>query len=212
MGLLQSVTKPTQAASAQVASADSDADWLLVQRAQAGEMAAFNVLVKKYRERLYSVIYNLTANREDTADLTQDAFVKAFQSIGRFQGRSAFFTWLYRIGVNTALSHLKKNRFRRFLSFETLQESALKEDVFTAMADDSGADKSLFMNELQERLNESLQKLSHKHRTAVVLFEIEGLSHQEIGEIMGCSEGTARSRVHYAKQQLQGLLKDYIQR
>lgn len=214
MGSLDSVTKPHQATAARVASADSDADWLLVQRAQAGEIAAFNVLVKKYRERLYSVIYNLTANREDTADLTQDAFIKAFQSIGRFQGRSAFFTWLYRIGVNTALSHLKKNRFRRFLSFETLQESASHEDVLAAMADDSGAgaDKSLFMNELQERLNESLQKLSHKHRTAVVLFEIEGLSHQEIGEIMGCSEGTARSRVHYAKQQLQGLLKDYIQR
>jgi RNA polymerase sigma-70 factor (ECF subfamily) len=210
--LFQSVMKPAQAASLPLASQDSDADWDLVQRAQSGEIAAFNVLVKKYRERLYSVIYNLTANREDTADLTQDAFVKAFQSIGRFQGRSSFFTWLYRIGVNTALSHLKRNRFRRFLSFETLQESVSQEEALVAMAEGSGSDKCLFMSELQERLNESLQKLSHKHRTAVVLFEIEGLSHQEIGAIMGCSEGTARSRVHYAKQQLQGLLKDYIQR
>ena len=212
MGPIQTVTESMQAVDKRVQSADADADWVVVQRAQAGDIVAFNVLVRKYRERLYSVIYNLTANREDTADLTQDAFVKAFQSIGRFQGRSSFFTWLYRIAVNTALTHLKKNRFRRFLSFETLQESASHEDVVTAMADDSGGDKSLFMNELQEKLNESLQKLSHKHRTAIVLFEIEGLSHHEIAEVMGCSEGTARSRVHYAKQQLQGLLKDYIQR
>ncbi len=189
----------------------SDSDQLLVARVQGGDVAAFDSLVRKYRERLYAVIYNLTSNREDAADLTQEAFIKAFSSINRFKGNSAFFTWLYRIGVNATLTHLKRNRFRRFFSLEKIQEEGSHAQVLEALAAKHKSDQGALLNELQEKLNEALQKLSPKHRTVVVLFEIEGLSHQEIAEVMECSVGTVRSRLHYAKQQLQADLQPFLE-
>ncbi len=185
-------------------------DASLVERAQKGDLDAFDSLTIKYRQRLLSVIYNMTSNREDAADLTQEAFVKAFRSIGRFKGKSSFFTWLYRIGVNVTLSHLQKNKARRFFSFENLSEEVNQETAFEILASRSKTERPTLLNELQEKLNEALQKLSNKHRTIVVLFEIEGLSHKQIAEIMKCSEGTVRSRLHYAKQQLQAYLSDYL--
>ena len=186
------------------------ADMVLVNRVQNGDVTAFDTLVRKYRERLYGIIYNLTSNREDAADLTQEAFIKALSSITRFQGKSAFFTWLYRIGVNTTLSHLKRNRFRRFFSLENIQEEGSHAAVLEVLAAKHKTEKGALLSELQEKLNDAMQKLSPKHRTVVVLFEIEGLSHQEIADVVGCSVGTVRSRLHYAKQQLQAYLKDFI--
>ncbi len=185
-------------------------DMELVLKVQAGDICSFDKLVVKYRDRLYSVIYNMTSNREETADLTQDSFIKAFRSINRFKGKSSFFTWLYRIGVNTTLSHLKKNRFRRFFSFDNLSEEASQSEAFEALSAKNQTEKHTLMNELQEKLNDALQSLSMKHRTIVVLHEIDGLSHGEIADIVKCSEGTVRSRLHYAKKQLQKSLKRYI--
>lgn len=185
-------------------------DMLLVQKVQSGDVAVFDKLVRKYRERLFSIIYNLTSNREDSADLTQEAFIKAFRSIRKFKGNSSFFTWIYRIAVNTSISHLKKNRFRRFFSFETIQEEGASAEILDILSSKVNPNKPVFLKELQEKLNESLQSLSIPHRTVIVLHEVEGLSHQEIARIAGCSEGTVRSRLHYAKQQLQVLLKDYL--
>ena len=208
MALSQTATKELTTNPAQVAEASEDA--VLVQRVQAGDVAAFDRLVIKYRERLFSIVYNLTSNREDTADLVQESFIKAFSSIGRFQGKSSFFTWLYRIAVNTTLSQLKKNRLRRFFSLENINDEASSKEIIEALSAKVRTEKGALVRELQERLNEALQKLSPKHRTVVVLFEIEGLSHHEISEIMKCSVGTVRSRLHYAKQQLQSYLQDYL--
>lgn len=192
---------------------EADADLEIVRRVQAGEVAAFDTLIRKYRERLYGVVYNLTSNREDAADLTQDAFIKAFQSIQRFSGQSSFFTWLYRIAVNSTISHLRKHRLRSFFSLETVDsEAPVAKDVIDALIDNSGAERDAFVRELQERLNDAMQKLSIKHRTVVTLFEIDGLSHQEIAEVMDCSVGTVRSRLHYAKQLLQAELQPYLRR
>jgi len=188
-----------------------DDDLALVSRVQSGDMAAFDVLTHKYRERIYSIVYNVTSNREDAADLTQDAFVKAFTSISSFKGKSSFFTWLYRIAVNCALTHIKKNRLRRFFSFDNIDEEMAPSEIVESLSQkDPGGDRTSQLSELQEKLNESLQKLSPKHRTVVILFEIEGLSHQEIAEVMHTSEGTVRSRLHYAKAQLQADLQSYI--
>lgn len=189
---------------------EADVDAVYVQRAQDGDISAFDYLVNKYRERLFSIVYNMTSNREDAADLTQEAFIKAFSSIKRFRGKSSFFTWLYRIAVNTALSHLKRNRFRRFFSLENINDEASSTEIVEALSVKTKTEKGAMISELQERLNEALQKLSPKHRTVVVLFEIEGLSHQEISDVMNCSVGTVRSRLHYAKQQLQAYLQDYL--
>ena len=188
----------------------ADSDLEIVLKVQSGDVAAFDRLIVKYRERLYSVIYNLTSNREDTNDLTQDTFIKAFRSIRKFKGNSSFYTWLYRIGVNTTLNHLKKNRLRQFFSFETIDTELSQSDLVHFLAAKARTDKPTFIKELQEKLNEALQKLSLKHRTVVVLFEIEGLSHQEIAQITRVSVGTVRSRLHYAKQALQNSLKEYL--
>ena len=189
---------------------EADADLSIVKRVQAGEVAAFDQLILKYRERVFGIIYNLTSNREDASDLTQDAFIKAFQSINRFQGHCSFFTLLYRIAVNGALSHLRKNRLRTFFSLEKLHEDGTNAQILDQLTDKKGADRGTYLKELQEKLNEALQKLSIPHRTVITLFEIDGLGHAEIAEIMGCTEGTVRSRLHYAKQFLQGEMGKYL--
>jgi RNA polymerase sigma factor (sigma-70 family) len=189
---------------------EADADLAVVKQVQAGDVAAFDRLILKYRERVFGVVYNLTANREDAADLTQDAFIKAFQAINRFQGHCSFFTWLYKIAVNTTLGHLRKNRLRSFFSLEKLNEDGTNTEVLEQLTDKRGADRDAYLRELQEKLNEALQKLSIPHRTVITLFEIDGLSHSEIAEVVGCSEGTVRSRLHYAKQFLQGELGKYL--
>jgi RNA polymerase sigma-70 factor (ECF subfamily) len=189
---------------------EADADLIVVRQVQAGEVAAFDRLILKYRERVFGIVYNLTANREDASDLTQDTFIKAFQAINRFQGHCSFFTWLYKIAVNTTLGHLRKNRLRNFFSLEKLSEDGTNTEVLEQLTDKRGADRDTYLKELQEKLNEALQKLSIPHRTVITLFEIDGLSHSEIAEVVGCSEGTVRSRLHYAKQFLQGELGKYL--
>ena len=192
---------------------EADDDWSLVQRVQAGEAAPFDTLVLRYRERLYSIIYNLVGNREDAADLTQESFIKAFRAVHRFAGDSSFFTWLYRIGINAAYGHMRKARLRRFFSLDRVDdEDQPSAEVIAALTDTRGADRDAFVGELQEKLNEAMHKLSIKHRTVVTLFEIEGLSHQQVADIMDCSEGTVRSRLHYAKQLLQAELQSYVRR
>jgi RNA polymerase sigma factor (sigma-70 family) len=189
---------------------EADADLTVVKQVQAGDVAAFDRLILKYRERVFGVVYNLTANREDASDLTQDTFIKAFQSINRFQGHCSYFTWLYKIAINTTLSHLRKNRARSFFSLEKITEDGTNTQVIDQLTDKKGADRDACLQELKEKLNEALQKLSIPHRTVITLFEIDGLSHSEIAEVMGCSEGTVRSRLHYAKQFLQGELGKYL--
>jgi RNA polymerase sigma-70 factor (ECF subfamily) len=208
MSVIKTITKPL--VSSPERRLEADEDLVIVRKIQAGDVDSFDSLILKYRERVYSVIYNLTSNREDASDLTQEAFIKAFQSIKRFKGQSSFFTWLYRIALNTSLTHLRKNKLRRFFSFEKMVEEDHTEGFIENLKTESDSDKAALMNELQERLNDAFQKLSVKHRTVITLFEIDGLSHKEISDIVGTSIGTVRSRLHYAKQFLQGELKDYI--
>lgn len=192
---------------------EADADLVVVRQVQAGDVAAFDRLISKYRERVFGIVYNMTSNREDAADLTQDTFIKAFQSIQRFGGQSSFFTWLYRIAVNSTLSHLRKSRLRSFFSLEGIDaDEPVSREIVAALTDKTGVDRDSYVRELQEKLNEAMQKLSITHRTVVTLFEIDGLSHQEIAEVMGCSVGTVRSRLHYAKQLLQSELQPYLRR
>ncbi len=192
---------------------EADSDMETVRRVQAGDVAAFDKLILKYRERVYGIIYNMTSSREDAADLTQDSFIKAFQSIQRFGGQSSFFTWLYRIAINSTLSHLRKSRLRSFFSLESVNaDEPVSKEIIAALTDKTGVERDTFVRELQEKLNDAMQKLSINHRTVVTLFEIDGLSHQEIAEVMNCSVGTVRSRLHYAKQLLQAEMQPYMRR
>ena len=206
---MQSIAEGSNSLANQRNSVDEVED--LVTYALNGDFVAFDKIVGLYKERLYSVIYNMTFNHEDAADLTQDTFVKAFRSLSKFKRKSTFFTWLYRIGVNMTLTHLKKKRARKFFSFDQILSGEISnKEIASLSSKETSSVKKTLLNELHEKLNEALSKLSDKHRTIVVLFEIDGLSHKEIASIMKCTEGTVRSRLHYAKLQLQSLLGEYI--
>ena len=208
MAITESVSNPAFSGEEEVS--ERDLDWGVVQSVQAGKVGAFDILVQKYREHIFSVIYNMTSNREDASDLTQETFIKAFQAIGRFKGKSSFFTWIYRIAINHTMTFLKKRNRRRFISYEKIDEEVSRTEIFEHLTAKSRSEKGVLVSELQEKLNDALQKLSDKHRTVVILHEIQGLEHAEIAEITKVSIGTVRSRLHYAKQQLQSYLQGYI--
>jgi RNA polymerase sigma-70 factor (ECF subfamily) len=189
---------------------DRDLDWAIVQRVQNGEVSAFNQLVQKYRQSLFSIIYNMTGNREDATDIAQDVFIKAFQSIKQFRGQSSFYTWLYRIAVNSSITFIKRAKKQRFINYETIDETLVSSEILEYFTAKTKTEKGALLKELQEKLNEALQKLSSKHRIVVILHEVEGMNHKEIADITKTSEGTVRSRLHYAKKMLQAFLQEYV--
>ena len=189
---------------------DRDLDWAIVQRVQNGEVSAFNQLVQKYRQPLFSTIYNMTGNREDATDIAQEVFIKAFQSIKRFRGQASFYTWLYRIAVNSSITFIKRAKKQRFINYETIDETLVSSEILEYFTAKTKTEKGALLKELQEKLNEALQKLSPNHRIVVILHEVEGMNHKEIADITKTSEGTVRSRLHYAKKMLQAFLQEYI--
>ena len=188
-------------------------DITLVRQAQAGDAAAFDELVRRYQRQIYGVIYHMTSHHEDASDLAQEAFVKAWQALKSFKGDSSFFTWIYRIAVNRTLNHLKTRKFReskhRF-SINDLDAEAENHPDMVALVAHNTPRRDLALVELQERLNEAMAQLSENHRLVVTLHDIQGLPHEAIAQIMNCNTATVRTRLFYARQQLQGILSDYL--
>ena len=187
----------------------SDPDQELVRRTQAGEASAFDDLVIKYTPRLYGLVYNMTSNHEDTNDLLQDVFAKAYKAIRGFRGKSSFYTWIHSIAVNMTLNFLKK-RGRRFqLSLDDVDASIQNDKEFMEATATSSPVREADLSELQRRLNEAMMKLSDDHRAVVTMFHIQGMPHAEISKILRVSEGTVRSRLFYANRQLQNYLDEF---
>jgi RNA polymerase sigma-70 factor (ECF subfamily) len=188
-------------------------DLTLVQQAQAGDAAAFDELVRRYQRQIYGVVYHMTSHHEDASDLAQEAFVKAWQALKSFKGDSSFFTWIYRIAVNRTLNQLKTRKFReskhRF-SINDLDAEAENHPDMVALVAHNTPRRDLALVELQERLNEAMAQLSENHRLVVTLHDIQGLPHEAIAQIMNCNTATVRTRLFYARQQLQGILSDYL--
>jgi len=182
----------------------------LVQRAKRGDLAAYDELVQRYQERIYATVYHMTANHEDANDLAQEAFIKAFQALKSFKGGSSFYTWVYRIAVNKTINFLKQRRNRGQMSLDDLDFNAGHDPDLVALISDKTPRREVNLAELQEKLNAAMQRLSEPHRLAVTLHDVQGLSHEEIAKIMDCNVGTVRSRLFYARQQLQAYLSDYL--
>jgi len=182
----------------------------LVNRARHGDLKAYDELVRRYQERIYATIYHMTSNHEDANDLAQESFVKAFQALKSFKGGSSFYTWLYRIAVNKTINFLKQRKNRQHMSLNDLDFNAEHDPDLVALISDKTPRREAGLTELQEKLNAALLKLSEHHRLAVVLHDVQGLSHEEIAKVMHCNIGTVRSRLFYARQQLQALLADYV--
>jgi len=189
---------------------ESAEDLVLVQRAQQGDETAYDELVKRYQERVYATIYHMTANHEDAGDLAQETFIKGFQALKSFKGDSSFYTWVYRIAVNKTINFLKQRKNRSHLSLNDLDLNAENDPDMVALVSDKTPRRDAGLNELQEKLNAAMLKLSPVHRLVVTLHDVQGLPHEEIANIMDCNIGTVRSRLFYARQQLQGFLSDYL--
>jgi len=171
------------------------ADEELVARTQAGDAEAFDDLVVRYSPRLYGLVYNMTSNHEDTNDLVQEIFAKAYRSLKRFQGKSAFYTWIYSIAVNMTLNFLKKRNRQRKLSLDDVDQNIQNDADFIEHTSKTDPVREVIILELQQRLNAALQTLSDDHRAVVTMFDIMGMPHNQISEILGVSPGTVRSQL-----------------
>ena len=185
-------------------------DLTLVRLAQKEDMRAYDALVRRYQERIYATVYHMTSNHEDANDLTQETFIKAFRALKSFKGDSSFYTWIYRIAVNKTINFLKQRKNRVQMSLNDMDFNAENDPDLVALVSEKTPRRDLSLSELQEKLNAALLKLSEHHRMVVTLHDIQGLSHDEIGKIMDCNVGTVRSRLFYARQQLQAHLSDYL--
>lgn len=202
-----SANSPDERAEEKARDRAEDAKW--VEEAQAGDGRAFDALVKKYSPKLYGLVYHMTSNREDSYDLLQDIFAKAYRSLPKFKGNSSFYTWIYAISVNMTLNFLKKRNRRRTSSLDEVDSGINNDPAFVDISHVSNPRRQINIHELQKKLNESMMRLSEHHRTVVTMFDIQGMSHAEVSKILKVSEGTVRSRLYYAHQQLRGLLEDF---
>jgi len=179
---------------------DREVDQQLVERAQRGDKHAFELLVGKYQRRLGRLINRFVRNAAEAEDLTQEAFIKAYRALPAFRGDSAFYTWLYRIGINTAKNHLlaQGRRAPTSTAFDTeeaedFEDASLLHEVATP-------ENEMMSKQVVQVVNASLQQLPEDLRTALTLREIEGLSYEEIATVMNCPIGTVRSRIFRARE------------
>src|SRR5450432_3019237 len=168
------------------------AEMELVRRAQSGDLEAYDELVKRYQERIYATVYHMTSNHEDANDLAQDSFIKAFQALKSFKGGSSFYTWLYRIAVNKTINFLKQRKNRVHMSLNDLGFNTENNPDLVALISENTPRRDAGLKELSEKLNAALLKLSEPHRLVVVLHDVQGLSHDEVAEVMDCNIGTVR--------------------
>lgn len=185
-----------------------DPDQDLVTRAKDGDTRAFDALILKYGDKLFGLVYSMTSHKEDTHDLLQEIFAKAYQSLPKFREKSTFYTWIYQIATNRTLNFLKKRKNRATSSLDDVESSVQQDPALIDTTHDSNPERRTNINELQKRLNEAMMGLSEAHRMVVTLFDIQGMSHGEIAKVLETSEGTIRSRLHYAHLQLQSALQD----
>lgn len=179
-------------------------DQELIDECLAGQSEAFGQLVLRYQDRLHNTLWNLTGSADDARDAAQDAFVHAFQKLDSFRGQSAFYTWLFRIAYNAAITLQRKQR-RQHNSIETTREKAGIEP--TDASPDAAPSHAMEVQEQTAVVRAALDSLSEEYRTALILKEMEGLKYEEIAEIVGCPVGTVRSRIHRARSDLREILR-----
>jgi len=189
---------------------EGPSDIELVQAARSGDMRAYDRLINRYQERIYATIYHMTSNHEDANDLAHETFIKAYSALKSFKGDSSFYTCVYRIAVNKTINFLKQRKNRVSLSLNDLDFNVENDPELVAFVSDKTPRRDAALSELQEKLNKAMQKLSEVHRMVVTLHDVQGMSHEEIAKIMNTNVGTVRSRLLYARQQLQAYLSDYL--
>lgn len=189
---------------------ERESDQLLVERVQAGDKRAFDVLVSKYQRRLMRLVSRLVHDTAEAEDVVQETFIKAYRALRHFRGDAAFYTWLYRIGINTAKNYLVTQGRRTPTSSETDAEQAESFDDAHRLRDNNTPESVLASKQIASTVNAAMDVLPIELRTAIVLREIEGLSYEEISEIMACPIGTVRSRIFRAREVIAEKLKPLL--
>jgi len=183
----------------------------LLRRARAGDRDALRQLYERYHRRVLALVVGMVRNPEDAREIVQDTFVRAFRSLDSFKGDSSFYTWLYRIAVNRAIDLQRRgSKFQRTEFDESIalgEEASSTSASFAASEDPFHAVRN---RELGRKISEAIESLTPDHRAVILLREIEGLSYEEISEVMDCSLGTVMSRLHYARKKLQAKLKELL--
>lgn len=185
-------------------------DQAVIERVRGGDPEAFGTLVRRYQDRLYSVILSYVRSPEDAVDIAQDVFVKAYTNLHSYHGGAAFYTWLYRIACNSAIDFLRRRPGHKL---DSLDDTKYTEIGFEPATTDAGAipDKVLARGETRRMLQSAVDSLSEKLRTAIILHDVEGLSQEEVAEILQCPVGTVKSRVSRGRQELREALAPYLE-
>lgn len=191
----------------------ADADALLVERAKRGEVSAFEMLVVKYQRRIERLISRMVRDSDLVQDIAQETFIRAYRALPQFRGDSAFYTWLYRIAVNTAKKALVERKRDPLVNESSLVSTDDGEEpsrVENELSDGSTPEAVLASKEIAATVNAAIDALSEDLRQAIVLREIEGLSYEEIADVMNCPIGTVRSRIFRAREAIAGKLRPLL--
>ena len=189
---------------------ERETDRLLVERAQRGDKQAFGMLVEKYQRKLGRLLSRFIRDPSEVEDVTQEAFIKAYRALPAFRNESAFYTWLYRIGINTAKNHLASLGRRAPTSTELDVEDAENREDGTSLQDLNTPESLLLSKEIAQTVNATMAGLPEELRTAIQLREMEGMSYEDIARIMDCPIGTVRSRIFRAREAISEQLKPLL--
>ena len=189
---------------------DREIDRQLVARAQAGDKRAFELLVEKYQRKLARLLSRFIRDPAEVEDVTQEAFIKAYRALPAFRGDSAFYTWLYRIGINTAKNYLMAMGRRAPTSTEVEAEDAEGFDEGEQLRDINTPESVLLSNEIAATVNSTIERLPEELRTAIQMREIEGMSYEDIAKLMDCPIGTVRSRIFRAREAIAEQLRPLL--
>jgi len=184
-------------------------DQLLVERVQRGDKAAFDVLVRKYQHKVVKVISRYVRDSSECLDVAQEAFIKAYRALPNFRGESAFYTWMYRIAINTAKNYLVAQG-RRLPNVDIEAQEAEQYDGAAGLKDFATPERMLQRDELQQLVFNTIEQLPEDLKTAITLRELEGLSYEEIAEAMSCPVGTVRSRIFRAREAIENAIGPLI--
>ena len=188
---------------------DTGSDRTLVERVQRGDKAAFDVLVRKYQHKIVKLVTRYVHDSTEALDVAQEAFIKAYRALPGFRGDSAFYTWLYRIAINTAKNHLVAES-RRPLDHGVDLQDPDQYDMQARLRDVDTPERLLLTEEIQRTVEQAIEQLPEDLRTAIVLREIEGMSYEEIAEAMSCPVGTVRSRIFRAREAIDSKLRPLL--
>jgi RNA polymerase sigma-70 factor, ECF subfamily len=186
------------------------ADLILVERVQSGDQAAFGLLVTKYQRKLLRLVMRFVRDPAEAEDVTQEAFIKAYRALPNFRGESAFYTWLYRIGVNTAKNWLMAQGRRMPTVSDVFDDDSDENDGSNFVRDDDTPERVIMSRQIGETVNAAMDALPDDLRTAIALREIDGLSYEEISKVMDCPIGTVRSRIFRAREAIAERLRPLL--